>query len=90
MRPTWLSIVLPMAFLLVLPVLLADYAQAQATGKIAGKVIDAETGEAIPYANVVILGTSMGAMSVEDGSFFVDRVPVGTYSVKVMMMGYED
>jgi len=80
--------------LVLLPLLLllaaaAGPASAQATGKIAGKVVNAKSGEPISYANVVILGTTMGAMSVDDGSFFIDVIPVGTYSVKVTMMGYE-
>jgi len=36
---------------------------AQVTGKISGRVIDSQTGEPLPGANVLILGTTMGAAS---------------------------
>ena len=63
-------------------------AQAQ-SGRITGRVTEAETGTPLPYANVVLVGTSMGGMTLTDGTFTVVGVPVGTYTVKVMMMGYK-
>jgi outer membrane receptor for ferrienterochelin and colicin len=64
-------------------------AQGANTGSITGKVTDAD-GKPLPYANVVILGTAWGAMSNDTGTFTIKNVPVGTYSVKVMIIGYED
>ncbi|MFH0778086.1 MAG: TonB-dependent receptor [Candidatus Eisenbacteria bacterium] len=63
--------------------------RAQSLGKIAGKVVDAHTGEALPYANIVVLGTTLGAMALQDGSYVISKVPVGVHSVRAMMMGYE-
>ena len=40
------------------------------TGKIAGKVIDATNGEPIIGANIIIVGTSLGAAADIDGNFF--------------------
>lgn len=57
-------------------------------GRITGKVIAASTGEPLPYANVVLVGHKMGAMTLSDGSYRVAGVPAGIYTVKVMMMGY--
>ena len=37
------------------------------TGKIAGRIVDAESGEPLTLANVLIEGTSMGAASDFDG-----------------------
>jgi len=65
------------------------FSQAQTTGKIAGKVADAETREPLPGANVVIEGTTMGAAVGPDGTFFIINVPPGTYTLKIMMIGYE-
>lgn len=62
------------------------YAQA---GKIAGKVLDAKTGEALPGANVSIVGTTMGAAASMEGDYYILNVPPGTYDVKAQFMGYE-
>ncbi len=64
-------------------------AQGQNTGSITGKITSTE-GKPLPYANVLILGTAWGAMSNDTGSYTIKNVPVGTYSVKVMIIGYED
>lgn len=61
----------------------------QTTGSITGKVTDAE-GKPLAYANVVILGTAWGQMSNDAGVYTIKNVPVGNYSVKVMLIGYED
>ena len=78
-----------LAVALVLLVVSFTNAFAQ-TGRITGKVTDTKTGEPLPFANVVVLGTSpnMGAMTLNDGTFTIVGVPVGTYTVKAMMMGY--
>ncbi|MFZ1946312.1 MAG: TonB-dependent receptor [bacterium] len=58
-------------------------------GNISGRVIDASTKDALSFANVVVMGTNYGAMSMDDGSFFIKNVPEGTYSLKASYMGYE-
>jgi len=57
-------------------------------GKIAGVVKDAETGEALPGANVQIEGTLMGASADQNGRYFIVNVPPGRYTVRVTFMGY--
>jgi hypothetical protein len=71
-------------------VLLMPFASAFAqTGHIVGKVTDAKTGEPLAFANVVILGGgNLGAMTLNDGKYKIAGVPIGTYTVKAMMMGY--
>ena len=59
------------------------------TGKIAGKVTDAETGQPLPSVNVLIEGTSMGAATNADGSYAILNVPPGTYKIRFSMIGYE-
>ena len=61
---------------------------AATTGKVAGKVIDKETGEPLPGANVMIVDTRYGAATDAEGDFFIINVPPGVYSVKATMMGY--
>jgi hypothetical protein len=63
--------------------------KAAASGKIAGVVVDAETGEPLPGANVIIEGTTMGAATHPDGFFFILNVSPDIYNVQASMMGYE-
>jgi hypothetical protein len=62
---------------------------AQGTGTIKGRIIDKKTQQPLGFANVVIVGTSKGAMSLDNGEFTIQGVPVGTHKVKAMMMGYK-
>lgn len=71
---------------------LIPYAQttyAQTTGKIIGKITDAQTGEPLPGANVVVEGTNRGAAADMDGNFFILNLPPGDYTLKAQMIGYE-
>lgn len=61
---------------------------AQTTGKVAGKVTDSATGEALPGANVIISSTSLGAACDIDGDFYIINIPPGRYDVNISMIGY--
>lgn len=63
------------------------YAQS-GVGKLAGKVIDASTKEPLIGANVVIVGSELGAATNVDGKYFVLNIVPGTYEVKVSFVGY--
>jgi len=63
-------------------------AKAAVTGKIAGIIVDAETGEPLPGANVLIQGTVLGAAAAQTGYFVILRVPPDMYNVQARMMGY--
>lgn len=58
------------------------------TGKIAGKVIDATNGEPVIGANIIIVGTSLGAAADFDGNFFIINIPPGKYEIKTSSIGY--
>src|SRR5512140_3510064 len=86
-RP-WRSLYAALILLLFCGVVIAR-AQSSGAGTITGKVTD-DTGKPLAYANVSVVGTSWGAFPAEDGSFKIPNIPVGSYSVQVTMMGYED
>ena len=67
---------------------LGTLVQAGTTGKISGKIIDKKTGEALIGANVIIIGTTMGASSDLDGNYYILNIPPGEYQVKASMVGY--
>jgi hypothetical protein len=58
------------------------------TGKIAGRIASKETQEGIPGANVMVVGTSMGAASDINGYFTILNVPPGSYTVRASIIGY--
>ncbi len=68
--------------------LASTVAQAGTTGKIAGKIIDAESGEPLIGANVMLVGTLQGAAADLDGNYFVLNIQPGLYDVKVSAIGY--
>lgn len=59
------------------------------TGKIAGRVTDAKTGEGIPFANVIIEGTTLGAATNLEGYYTIINVPPGVYTLRASVVGYE-
>jgi len=78
--------------LLSLVILLASLLSFGQSGTLKGKITDAETGEPIPFANVVIqLGGKMvnGAQSDFDGKFEIKPIPPGKYDVKASYIGYK-
>lgn len=65
-----------------------------AQGRVTGKVVDAKSGEAVEYATVtvhkvkdtsLVTGTTTGA----NGNFDLEKIPYGTYLIKVSFMGYQ-
>ena len=58
-------------------------------GKIAGKVVDAATGEPLMGVNIIIDGTSQGAASDIEGEYYILNVSPGVYNLKVTMIGYK-
>ncbi len=76
-------------FLSVVVFLLVQNLFGQTTGKIAGTVFDAVSGEALAGANVQVEGTALGASVALDGSFFIINVAPGTYTITIEMIGYK-
>ncbi len=73
---------------LVAVLLISSVALSQ-SGKITGRVIDRETGDALPGANVIIEGTTLGAATNVSGEFVILSVPTGVYKVKSSFIGYQ-
>ncbi len=75
-------------FAIVGLVLFNSFLFAGTTGKIDGKVTDAQSGQPLPGVNVVVVGTNMGAATSKDGFFVILNIPPGTYALKFTMIGY--
>lgn len=67
--------------------LFAGTAYAQVT--VSGVVTDAETGDALPGANVVVEGTTFGTATDQNGRYSLS-VPSGTHTFTASFIGYDD
>jgi hypothetical protein len=59
------------------------------TGSVAGKILDAQTQEPLPFAHVFINNTTLGTTSDTRGGFTLKDVPVGSHEVLFSFMGYQ-
>lgn len=74
--------------LIILLALLPGLSFAQ-NGIIKGRVFDQANNEGVPFANVVILGTTIGSTSDLDGNFIITGVEPGFINLQVSYIGYE-
>ena len=58
------------------------------TGKIAGIVTEAETGEPLPGVNVLIEGTTRGTTTNSDGYYVLLNMEPGNYAVRASFIGF--
>ncbi len=77
---------IPIIFLMI--ILISDIAYSGTTGKISGRIIDAETGMPLPGVNVIIEGTNIGAATDGDGYYTILNIRPGNYTLKASMIGY--
>ena len=55
---------------------------------IRGHVIEKYTEEHLPYATILIVETGEGTVSDDTGHFRFTKVPAGTYTLRVQLLGY--
>lgn len=72
---------------LAMVLLTSQIALAQ-TGVLRGVVTDAETGESVPGANVLLADLGRGASSDIDGNYRIENLPAGNHVVTVSFLGY--
>lgn len=59
------------------------------TGLIRGVIRDGSNGETLPYVNVLVRGTGLGAVTGMNGYYVIHNVPDGTYRVVASIVGYK-
>ncbi|CAM4257576.1 Outer membrane receptor proteins, mostly Fe transport [Pedobacter westerhofensis] len=70
------------------------HAQAPGSGKLTGKIVDAQTNETIPFASAVIMNrqtkvnVATGQTDV-NGNLVINGIPNGTFSIKISYVGYQ-
>ncbi|MDX1740195.1 MAG: carboxypeptidase-like regulatory domain-containing protein, partial [Rhodothermales bacterium] len=83
---TILSIVVTAVVAIVHPS--SSAAQTSETGTIVGVLVDAENGETLIGANVLIEGTTIGSTTDLDGRYTVASVPTGLHDLVFSYIGY--
>ena len=75
--------------LLVVMMMVNVMSFAQNDNSIKGFVYEKSNGEPVMYSNVYLKGTAMGSTTDINGYFSITRIPDGTYTLMVTMMGYD-
>ena len=70
-------------------VLFCGNAFSQETGTISGKITDGSTNEVLIGANVLVVGTTIGASTDLDGFYSIKGLTAGTYQLKVSYISYQ-
>jgi len=77
-------------FIYLIFILSGSFLFAQETGTIVGKLTDVEmNNDPLPFANVLIKGTTKGTTSDFDGLYELDGIDPGTYTLVYSFLGYE-
>ena len=74
-------------YLSLIPLL--TLALSQTTGKISGVIVEEDSNEPLPGANIYLVNTSYGTASDASGRFTIINIPPGKYVLKVDMIGYK-
>ena len=70
--------------------LLSTTAAFAASGTIEGLVRDAQTGDPLPGANVMLVKTSLGASTDINGKYTIRDIPPGSYTLRARYVGYKE
>ncbi|NOZ61060.1 MAG: TonB-dependent receptor plug domain-containing protein, partial [Calditrichaeota bacterium] len=80
------SILLSLLFFIL--VIATTSVSAKNFGHIEGYVKDIQTNDPLPYANIVVVGTSWGTTTDLNGKYVL-KLPPGTYTIRCRFIGYK-
>jgi hypothetical protein len=58
-------------------------------GIIRGKITNPINNQPVPFANVLLLNTELGAITNEEGFYEISNIPAGLYNVRASYVGYK-
>lgn len=67
---------------------LAGAAQAQESYRLAGRVVDASTGDPLPGVHIFLASRQEGTTTDRNGQYAIESIEAGTYQVVISMVGY--
>jgi TonB-dependent receptor len=68
---------------------IAAPAQGQLSATIKGTVKDGQSGDALPGANVTVVGSSLGAVTDVEGRYVIRNAPPGNVTLRASYLGYK-
>ena len=71
-------------------ILMEEFRTAPRYGSLAGRIVDAETGSPLAYANVLLSGENTGTATNSAGRFALSRLAPGPHRLVVTHVAYED
>lgn len=75
--------------ILVFPAFLLISTTVFAQGSLRGVITDTLTNKPLIGANVFLLGTALGDATDLEGEYRIDRIPAGTYTLRISYIGYQ-
>ncbi len=87
MKSKLIIIIRPLILLSILFLITSNKANSQ--GILMGKIIDAETGEELIGATMMIKGTAIGAATDLDGNYTISSIDPGTYTFLCQFISYD-
>lgn len=76
-------------FFYILSLLTFAFTTLHGQGNISGTITDSLTSSPLFGANIILIGTSLGAATNIEGNYRINRIPEGTYKIKVTYIGYK-
>jgi len=74
--------------LVILIIIISNFLLYGQTGKISGQVVEKDNDEPVPFANIILLGGTIGAAADLNGNYTILNIPPGRYSIKASAVGY--
>ncbi len=56
---------------------------------VTGHVVDAKTGEHLPYINIIVRGTTIGVATDATGHYMLKDLPAGELTLEATFIGYK-
>lgn len=75
--------------LLICLIVIGSTAMAQNKCVIKGRISDAASNEAVPFANVVVYGTTIGVAADAEGNYRLENITPGRVRLEVSSLGYK-
>ncbi|MDR9388288.1 MAG: TonB-dependent receptor [Balneolaceae bacterium] len=74
--------------LTLLSLFIVSFTSQAQTGRIAGTIVDGETGDPLFSASVLVVETSDGAVADFDGNYLIKNLQPGTYTLRVSYISF--